>query len=92
MPPRHGEFRRAKIVLIIVALLLVAGAARTTISNVLQRRAVASVTTQNARQFVSVVTPQATAASETLLPATLRGAVESPIYARATGYLLHRYV
>ncbi|AKC70707.1 efflux RND transporter periplasmic adaptor subunit [Pandoraea oxalativorans] len=92
LPPRHGEFRRAKIVLIVVALLLVAGAARTTLSNFLQRRAVANVTSQNAKQFVSVVTPQATAASETLLPATLRGAVESPIYARATGYLLHRYV
>lgn len=92
LPPRHGEFRRAKIALIVVALLLVAGAARTTISNALQRRDVADVTAQNAKQYVSVVTPQATEASETLLPATLRGAVESPIYARATGYLLHRYV
>lgn len=92
IPPRQGEFRRAKIVLIVVALLLAAGAARTIVANVLQRRAVASATLENARQYVSVVTPHASAASETVLPATLRGAVESPIYARATGYLLHRYV
>ncbi|VVE11954.1 efflux RND transporter periplasmic adaptor subunit [Pandoraea anhela] len=92
LPPRRGEFRRARIVLIVVAVLLVAGAARTTLSNALQRREVAGVTEQNAKQYVSVVTPQASEASETLLPATLRGAVESPIYARATGYLLHRYV
>lgn len=92
LPPRKGEFKRAKIALAIVALLLVAGAARTTISNVLNRRAVAAVTEENAKQYVSYVTPQAAKGSETLLPATLRGAVESPIYARATGYLLHRYV
>ncbi|VVE62314.1 efflux transporter periplasmic adaptor subunit [Pandoraea captiosa] len=92
LPPRRGEFRRARIALIVVALLLAAGAARTTLSNALQRREVAEVTQRNAAQYVSVVTPQATKASETLLPATLRGAVESPIYARATGYVLHRYV
>ncbi|WP_084070570.1 efflux RND transporter periplasmic adaptor subunit [Pandoraea vervacti] len=92
LPPRRGEFRRARVALIVVALLLVAGAARTTISNALQRREVAEVTQRNAAQYVSIVTPQATEASETLLPATLRGAVESPIFARATGYVLHRYV
>ena len=92
LPPRQGEFRRARRVLIVVAVLLAAGAARTTISNALQRRDVAKATAENALQYVSVVTPQPTPASETLLPATLRGAVESPIYARATGYLRRRYV
>ena len=92
LPPRQGEFRRARRVLIVVAVLLAAGAARTTISNALQRRDIAKATAENAIQYVSVVTPQATPASETLLPATLRGAVESPIYARATGYLRRRYV
>ncbi len=48
---------------------------------------------QNATQYVNVVSPKQTDGSgNTLLPGTLRGYVESPIYARATGYLLHWYV
>jgi RND family efflux transporter MFP subunit len=56
-------------------------------------RAAANQTAQNARQYVNVVLPQdADGAGDMLLPGTLRGFVESPIYARATGYLLHWYV
>ncbi|WP_118181982.1 efflux RND transporter periplasmic adaptor subunit [Paraburkholderia phosphatilytica] len=93
LPPRHREWRRAKIAVVIVLLLLAAGALRTVVANILQSRTVATTTQQNAKQYVDVVTPKTTEASgATLLPGTLSGYVESPIYARATGYLLHWYV
>jgi RND family efflux transporter MFP subunit len=96
MPPRHREWTRAKIAIGAVLVLLAAGALRTVIANAVNDRAVAAVTAQNAKQYVSVVRPLGTGAAtdggDTLLPGTLRGYVESPIYARATGYLLHWYV
>ncbi|MBC8749151.1 MULTISPECIES: efflux RND transporter periplasmic adaptor subunit [Paraburkholderia] len=90
LPPRHREWKRAKFVVVIVFVLLVVGALRTVIANVLQNREVAAIAQQNATQYVNVVTPtQTDGGDDTLLPGTLRGYVESPIYARATGYLLH---
>ncbi|WP_233805919.1 efflux RND transporter periplasmic adaptor subunit [Paraburkholderia sp. HP33-1] len=90
LPPRQREWRRAKIAILIVFVLLVIGTLRTVIANVLQNREVAAAAQQNATQYVNVVTPTPTdGGGNTLLPGTLRGYVESPIYARATGYLLH---
>ncbi|MEM5338298.1 efflux RND transporter periplasmic adaptor subunit [Paraburkholderia azotifigens] len=93
LPPRHREWRRAKIAIVIVLLLLAAGALRTVVANIMQGRSISQMTQQNAKQYVDVVTPaQADGTSGvTVLPGTLRGYVESPIYARATGYLLHWY-
>lgn len=94
LPPRHREWRRAKIAVVIVLILLAIGALRTVVANIMQSRSVAQTTQQNAKQYVDVVTPKQTdgSAGVTVLPGTLRGYVESPIFARATGYLLHRYV
>jgi len=93
LPPRGREWKRAKIAVVIVLILLALGALRTVLANFLQGRAVAAVTERNARQYVNVVLPTHTLDNgATLLPGTLRGFVESPIYARATGYLLHWYV
>ena len=93
LPPRNREWKRAKIAVWIILLLLALGAGRTVIANLLQNRAIAAITKQNAQQYVNVVTPKQTAGGgDTLLPGTLRGFVESPIYARANGYLLHWYV
>jgi len=93
LPPRNREWKRAKIAVVIVLALLALGAVRTVIADWLQSRAVAAVTEQNAKQYVDVVLPSNTQeGGDTLLPGTLRGFVESPIYARATGYLLHWYV
>jgi len=93
LPPRHVEWKRAKIALVIVLALLAIGAARTVVTDVLHSRSIASRTQQNAQQYVNVVLPtQTDGGGETTLPGTLRGFVESPIYARATGYLLHWYV
>ncbi|NPT35840.1 efflux RND transporter periplasmic adaptor subunit [Paraburkholderia xenovorans] len=92
LPPRHREWKRAKIAVWIVLALLAVGALRTVIANVMQNRSVAETTRQNATQYVNVVSPtQAESGGNTLLPGTLRGYVESPIYARSTGYLLHWY-
>ncbi|CAB3788605.1 efflux RND transporter periplasmic adaptor subunit [Paraburkholderia fynbosensis] len=92
LPPRHREWKRAKIALWIVLALLALGALRTVIANVLQSRSVETTTQQNAIQYVNVVSPKQTeGGGNTLLPGTLRGYVESPIYARSTGYLLHWY-
>lgn len=92
LPPRNREWKRAKIAIWIVLALLALGALRTVIANVLQSRSVAETTKQNATQYVNVVSPtQTEGGGNTLLPGTLRGFVESPIYARSTGYLLHWY-
>ncbi len=93
LPPRDRVWRRAKIALVVVLVLLAAGALRTVIANALDRHAVDEATAQNAKQYVEVVMPKTTQeGGDMLLPGTLRGFVESPIYARATGYLLHWYV
>ncbi len=93
LPPRNREWRRAKIAVWIVLALLAVGALRTVVADILQNRSVAETTKQNATQYVNVVSPTQTEGSgNTLLPGTLRGNVESPIYARSTGYLLHWYV
>ncbi|MFM0724147.1 efflux RND transporter periplasmic adaptor subunit [Paraburkholderia strydomiana] len=92
LPPRHREWKRAKVALWIVLALLALGALRTVIANGLQNRSVEATTQQNAIQYVDVVSPKQTeGGGNTLLPGTLRGYVESPIYARSTGYLLHWY-
>ena len=90
LPPRGREWKRAKIAILIVLILLAVGAVRTVVSNVMQSRSAAATSQQNAKVYVNVISPkQAVGGAETLLPGTLRGYVESPIYARATGYLLH---
>lgn len=93
LPPRHREWKRAKIAAVIVLVVLALGAARTVVADWLQDKAVAAISEQNTKQYVSVVSPKQTdGGGKIVLPGTLRGYVESPIYARATGYLLHWYV
>ncbi|WP_244817086.1 efflux RND transporter periplasmic adaptor subunit [Caballeronia sp. Lep1P3] len=93
LPPRNLEWKRAKIAIIIVLALLAIGAARTVVTDMVHGRSVNTRTQQNAQQYVNVVSPkQSDGGGDTTLPGSLRGFVESPIYARATGYLLHWYV
>ena len=93
LPPRHREWRRAKIAAVLVLLLLAIGALRTVIANIVQNRSVTQMTVKNAKPYVDVVAPTQSDGNGnvTVLPGTLRGYVESPIYARATGYLLRWY-
>ncbi|RFU44946.1 efflux RND transporter periplasmic adaptor subunit [Paraburkholderia sp. DHOC27] len=93
LPPRNKEWKRAKFAIWIVLILLALGALRTVVANIMQNRSVEQSTQANSQEYVNVVTPkQSDGGGHTLLPGTLRGYVESPIYARATGYLLHWYV
>jgi RND family efflux transporter MFP subunit len=93
LPPRDRVWRRAKIALVVVLVLLAVGALRSVVADIWNDKTAANATAQNAKQYVDVVTPKmAKGAGDMLLPGTLRGFVESPIYARATGYLLHWYV
>jgi RND family efflux transporter MFP subunit len=92
LPARAQAGRRARLAVIVIALLLAAGAARTIVSNVLNAHHLADVTKQNAKQYVSVVQPvPAGADGRIVLPGTLRGYVEAPIYSRANGYVLKWY-
>lgn len=93
LPPRHHEWRRAKWAVAIVLLLLLVGALHTVLARIRQDHAVTASTKQNAIDYVNVAAPtHSHGEGDTLLPGTLSGYVESPIYARATGYLLHWYV
>ncbi|VCU68293.1 Multidrug resistance protein MdtA precursor [Pigmentiphaga humi] len=85
---RKQVARRARLLAGVVVVLLLIGGGRT----VLSRRANAIELEQNAaelaHQYVQVVSPSAGQGDQTLmLPGTLQGFVQSPISARASGYL-----
>jgi RND family efflux transporter MFP subunit len=89
---RRQIVRRTKIVAAVVLVLLAIGAARTVISRANNARALEAGTTERAIQYVNVGTPKTAAAGQTLaLPGTLQGFVQSPISARAGGYLRRWY-
>ncbi|WP_296659340.1 efflux RND transporter periplasmic adaptor subunit [Paraburkholderia sp.] len=92
LPARHQAGKRAKLAVIVIALLLAAGATRTIVANLQNEHHLAEVTKRNATQYVSIVHPVAAGADgRIVLPGTLRGFVEAPIYSRANGYVLHWY-
>jgi RND family efflux transporter MFP subunit len=89
LPPRAQVWKRSRIAVLVIALLLAAGAARTILANVENDHRLTDLTAANARQYVNVVLPAAAGNDGSLvLPGTLRGYVQSPIYARASGYVL----
>ncbi|WP_322102889.1 efflux RND transporter periplasmic adaptor subunit [Paraburkholderia sp. J41] len=92
LPARGQAGKRARLAVIVVALLLAAGATRTIVSNLMSSHHLVDVTKQNAKQYVSVVQPKPSGADGRLvLPGTLRGYVEAPIYSRANGYVRKWY-
>ncbi|KVK83562.1 efflux RND transporter periplasmic adaptor subunit [Burkholderia sp. MSMB1498] len=89
LPARAQMWKRAQWALAAVGLLLAAGGLRTLVADWSRANRLDALAAQNARQYVSVVQPSAaTGASRLTLPGTLRGYVEAPIYARASGYVL----
>jgi RND family efflux transporter MFP subunit len=89
---RHRTARRARIVVAVVLVLLALGAARTVVSRMSSARALDEGTTERAKQYVKVALPRFDDAGQTLsLPGTLQGYVQSPIAARASGYLRRWY-
>ena len=90
--PRGKIRRRGAIVILIVLLLLALGGARTVAMRVVHAQTLDQATAEQTQQNVVTIFAQQGQAQQTLqLPGTLLGAIESPIYARANGYLLHWY-
>ncbi len=89
---RAQVVRRTKILAIVVLVLLAVGATRTVISRMSNSRALEEGTAERAKVYVKVAMPKAGDAGQTLsLPGTLQGFVQSPIAARASGYLRRWY-
>lgn len=85
---RRQIVRRAKILTLAALVLLALGAGRTLVSRISSAQALEAGTAERAKQYVKTTLPRASAGGQTLvLPGTLQGFVQSPIAARASGYL-----
>ena len=85
---RRQIIRRVKIITIIALVLLAIGAGRTLISRASNARTLEANAAMQSELFVKVAVPQSGKAGQSLtLPGTLQGFVQSPIAARASGYL-----
>jgi RND family efflux transporter MFP subunit len=85
---RRQMVRRSRILILAVLVLLAAGAARTVFVRMANARALETGAAQHATQYVKTALPQQSGKGQTLaLPGTLQGFVQSPISARASGYL-----
>ena len=89
---RRAVMRRTKMLIALLFVLLAIGAGRTVISRMQSSRALETGTTERAVQYVKVATPRISDTGQLLvLPGTLQGSVQSPIAARASGYLKRWY-
>jgi RND family efflux transporter MFP subunit len=89
---RQQIVRRTRIIVIVILVLLAVGAARTVISRVFNARELEAGTAERAKQYVKTAVAKSSDATQTLsLPGTLQGYVQSPISARAGGYLKRWY-
>ncbi len=85
---RRQLLRRARIGVVVVLVLLGAGAARTIFSRMANANALEAVATTADKIYVRTTTPKAGGAGQDLvLPGTLQGYTQSPVAARASGYL-----
>ncbi|MBT2335210.1 efflux RND transporter periplasmic adaptor subunit [Variovorax paradoxus] len=85
---RRQIVKRTRWLVLIVLLLLALGAARTVFVRIANARALEAGTAERAKLHVQTALPRAPTAGQTLaLPGTLQGFVQSPISARASGYL-----
>jgi RND family efflux transporter MFP subunit len=89
---RARVVRRTRILTVVVLIALALGATRTVISRIGSGRALEEGTAERAKVYVKVASPTTGDAGQTLsLPGTLQGFVQSPISARASGYLKRWY-
>ena len=86
---RRQVLRRSKFALFAILLLLALGTGRTLLSRAENARALEKGGAERAKQYVKVTQPKpaGAAAQILILPGTLQGYVQSPISARASGYL-----
>jgi multidrug efflux pump subunit AcrA (membrane-fusion protein) len=89
---RRRVSRATKIVVALVLIGLALGAARTVISRMSSNRSLERTTIETSAMYVQVAKPKVAEIGPTLsLPGTLQGYVQSPIAARASGYLRKWY-
>jgi len=90
---RKEAMRRARWLTLIVMVVLALGAGRTVLSRIGSARALEAGAVEHAKQYVRVAKPKSGGdVGQTLaLPGTLQGFVQSPISARASGYLKKWY-
>ncbi len=89
---RRQILRRAKIAMFAILVLLALGAGRTVLSRMANAQALEKGGADRAKQYVKVTQPKSAGSGQTLvLPGTLQGYVQSPISARASGYLKRWY-
>jgi membrane fusion protein, multidrug efflux system len=87
LSPRSKK-KPSYVTLVIIAILLVAGAAIAVVIRMGERRALAKETEVLAVPSVIVIQPKPeTSQQDLILPSTLQAYTESPIYARTNGYL-----
>lgn len=87
-PAQEHRARRALLMLVITALVLLAVALYSIAQRRAERRVLAKQTEQMAVPYVSVIHPAAISGESALvLPGTIEAYVQSPIYARTNGYL-----
>ena len=85
---RRQIVRRTRWLVLAILVLLAIGAARTVFVRMANAKTLAANATEHAVQYVKTATPTTPSAGQTLaLPGTLQGFVQSPISARASGYL-----
>jgi RND family efflux transporter MFP subunit len=88
-PHRAPILKRAKLVGAVVLALLLLGAAITLVQRGGRANALAKSNAELNQQFVTTINAKAAPGGEPLtLPGTLQGIIESPIYARSSGYVL----
>ncbi len=89
-PASHGTIvKRARSAAILTVVLLLLGAVIGTVTRVLHSQNLASATEQNAHVYVGTIHAEGGGKADSIvLPSTLQGIVEAPIYARSSGYVL----
>ncbi|MBV8656256.1 MAG: efflux RND transporter periplasmic adaptor subunit [Burkholderiales bacterium] len=89
---RPAAIKRARTLIYVIAALLVIGSAHSVIKHINQNKQLEADMAVQQTVYVHVMSPQEAKQGEPLrLPATIRGDEESPIYPRASGYVLHRF-
>ncbi len=85
---RGAIVRRTKIVVAVVLVLLGLGAARTVVSRMQNNKELEAAVVERGRNYVKTTLAKSSEAGQTIaLPGTLQGYTQSPIYARAGGYV-----
>lgn len=84
--------KRAKFAVGAIIIVLLLGAVAVLVLRGIQARALNEATAAHAKHYVTTVMPKAGGEGQPLtLPGTLQGIIESTLYARSNGYVLHWY-